>query len=161
MYVNCQNKIYHNALYSFISKATSLFYSESQFLMVFTSNEGEGGRSMRLKQVWVLNYTIQNHNKYLVNNLVRVKLNMHACHKQAGCTHNYSAAQSYQSQKVIYCMQILVDLPGCYSTVYVDRYHDFGLRPPKLDSQFIVSTFPIFQAGGRSLFIIHWLFSLR
>ena len=27
------------------------------------------------------------------------------------------------------------------------------IRPPKLDSQFIVSTFPIFQAGGRSLFI--------
>ena len=37
--------------------------------------------------------------------------------------------------------------------------HVSMLRPHKVDSQFIVSTFPIFQAEGRSLFIIHWPFS--
>ena len=30
------------------------------------------------------------------------------------------------------------------------------LRPHKVDLQIIVVIFPIFQAGGRSLFIIHW-----
>ena len=33
------------------------------------------------------------------------------------------------------------------------------IRPNKVDSQFIVTTFPKFQAGVRSLFIIHWPFS--
>ena len=33
------------------------------------------------------------------------------------------------------------------------------IRPHKVDSQFIVSTFPIIQVGGRSLLIIHWPFS--
>ena len=30
------------------------------------------------------------------------------------------------------------------------------VRPHKVDLQIIVTIFPIFQAGGRSLFIIHW-----
>ena len=33
------------------------------------------------------------------------------------------------------------------------------LRPHKVDLQIIVTIFPIFQAGGRSLFIIHWSIS--
>ena len=37
--------------------------------------------------------------------------------------------------------------------------HMSEVRPNKVDSQFIVTIFPKFQVGGRSLFIIHWPFS--
>ena len=43
--------------------------------------------------------------------------------------------------------------PGVFNKTSV-----FNVRPHKVDSRFIVGTFPIFQAGGRSLFIIHWPF---
>ena len=37
--------------------------------------------------------------------------------------------------------------------------YTLNIRPHKLNSLFSVSTFSIFNAGGRSLFIIHYSFS--
>ena len=34
-----------------------------------------------------------------------------------------------------------------------------ALKPHKVDLQIIIIIFPIFQAGGQSLFIIHWQIS--
>ena len=41
--------------------------------------------------------------------------------------------------------------------VHIGMHHIYTIRPHKVDLQFIISTFPIFQAGGQSLFIIHYL----
>ena len=38
----------------------------------------------------------------------------------------------------------------------MNYYNNYNIRPHKVDLQIIVTIFPIFQAGGRSLFIIHW-----
>ena len=46
----------------------------------------------------------------------------------------------------------------CYNAfkLIVIEYNSNRIRPHKVDLQIIVLIFPIFQAGGQSLFIIHW-----
>ena len=41
-------------------------------------------------------------------------------------------------------------------TFFVRKVLGVAIRPHKVDLQIIVTIFPIFQVGGRSLFIIHW-----